>query len=888
MNCAQIYLEQGNVLKNQGQWQAALPLYQKAIELEPTHGELHHQLGDTLLTLERYEEAVSAYSRSLELDPKFIWSHYNLGVAFYQLEQYQEALDCHQNVTELYPQFWESNSVDFQIQLKLGDFFFDQHRFQDATLLYQRAITLNPNSHWSYVNLGRALDLLGQTEAAIASIRQGVEVNPDFGGGYFYLAEILEQTGRKEEAVTAYNRAFTLQPELEDLQNKSEQLTVYQQHELTETLVLPTANQQPELTETLPQLTVHQQPELTETSALLSLQPTEAPNAQLKLEYGCWLSPSIVYLEASIQDRWVFGPKKVFVQSYCSDTVGQGHFFQISHHQLAGVVITPEESYTMPYNAYHLTVIDDEVLIAIEGEIFEKAYSLEFIQHLNHRPSHQKHLIRESLSWGMIERVPQHLKPEVGSLLYKLQSFLQVTPNSLLDPNLPFNIYIDQVIPISSQGLFLHGWIHDPYNHLEAIEAISALGFSLTLSPTDIYRLERQDVSEYIQSTRYANFDNQLGFCSYAQVPEEIRCKFEDFAQLHSFRFKIKLKGGIELDILPDTKYHDIFSARQLIVNIALPQQVSDEMLKHCIGPAAAALQQLCIAQVEAKEVKSIGQPILEPIVSIIIPLYKQLDFMKVQLATLAHDPYTQNCEIIYVLDSPEQEIEVKNFLTEHCALYQIPVKLVVMNRNSGYAMANNIGVKSAQGQYLVLMNSDVFAKAPGWLEKMVAFYQASPQIGVLAPKLLYEDESLQHAGMFFEKTTFPFWIPLHYYKGFPHCYPQAQISRPVPAVTGACLMIEKGLYEKVGGYSTDYIIGDFEDSDLCLKCAELGSESWYYAEAELYHLERQSVPQSPVYSSSIVWRYNAHFHQQRWETHLQKQMEKYHQQKQPTIKLSV
>ncbi len=864
---AKTYLEQGHALKNQGQWEKALSLYQKAIELEPNHGKPHHQLGDALLTLGRYEEAIAAYCRSLELNPEFTWSHYNLGVALYNLEQWQEALGCYQKVTELNPQFWQTSSVDFQIQLNLGDFLFEQQQFEQAVLLYQRAIALNPDSHWSYVNLGRALNLLGKSQEAIASIRRGVEVNPEFGGGYFYLGEILAQTGQQQEALTAYDRAFTLQPELKELQNQPEKLTAHQQHELNTTLERPTA---------------HQQYELTETLELPALPSTETPAFKVKLEYGCWLCSSIVYLEASVEERWVLGKKKVLVQSDRNQTVAQGHFFQISHHQLAGVVITADNSYTVPYNVYHLTVIDDdEISIAIEGEIFEKAYSLELIQRLNHLPNHQKHLIRESLSWGMIELVPQRLKPEVGNLLYKLQSFLQVTPNSLIDPNLPFNLHIDQVIPIQSEGLFLQGWMHDPYNHLEAIEAISALGFSLTLSQTQIYRLERHDVSEYVQTTRYANFDNPLGFCGYLRVPEEISRKFEAFAQLHSFRFKIKLKGGIELEILPDTKHHDVFSARQLVVNIAPAQQVSDKMLKYCLGPAAAALQQLCIDQVKAKAVQIIGQPVQNPIVSIIIPLYKQLDFMKVQLATLAHDPYIHNCEIIYVLDSPEQEIEVKNFLTEHCALYQMSVKFVVMNHNSGYAMANNTGVKHAQGQYLLLMNSDVFAKAPGWLQKMVAFYQASPQIGVIAPKLLYEDESLQHAGMFFEKTTFPFWLTLHYYKGFPSRYPAAQISRPVPAVTGACLMIRKALYEQVGGYSTDYIIGDFEDSDLCLKSAQLGYENWYFADAELYHLERQSVPQSPVYSGSLVWRYNAHLHQQCWETQIKKLMQKYHDQKQ-------
>ncbi len=168
---------------------------------------------------------------------------------------------------------------------------------------------------------------------------------------------------------------------------------------------------------------------------------------------------------------------------------------------------------------------------------------------------------------------------------------------------------------------------------------------------------------------------------------------------------------------------------------------------------------------------------------------------MKVQLATMANDPAMKQCEIIYVLDSPEQEEELKTFLSNHCTLYQLPVKLVIMERNSGYGAANNAGASQATGKYLVLLNSDVFTKTKGWVTKMADFYSSSPKIGALGAKLLYEDDSLQHAGMFFAQTTFPFWLTLHYYKGLPGNYPPAQTTREVPAVTGACLMISKELY---------------------------------------------------------------------------------------------
>jgi GT2 family glycosyltransferase len=259
------------------------------------------------------------------------------------------------------------------------------------------------------------------------------------------------------------------------------------------------------------------------------------------------------------------------------------------------------------------------------------------------------------------------------------------------------------------------------------------------------------------------------------------------------------------------------------------------------------------------------GEQVKHPRVSLSIPLYKRLDFLKVQFATMANDPSMKECEIIYVLDSPWQEAEVRDFLREYAHLYQLPVKLIVMQHNSGYAAASNTGTLYARGDYIVLMNSDVFPITKGWAIKMADFYASQDTIGALAPKLIYEDESLQHAGMFFAKTTFPDWINLHYYKGYPRHYAPATISRPVPAVTGACLMMKRELWEEMERLSVDYVVGDFEDSDLCMKCAEHGLQNWYYADAELYHLERQSVPLNTSYTDSLAWRYNARQHTTRW-----------------------
>jgi len=86
-------------------------------------------------------------------------------------------------------------------------------------------------------------------------------------------------------------------------------------------------------------------------------------------------------------------------------------------------------------------------------------------------------------------------------------------------------------------------------------------------------------------------------------------------------------------------------------------------------------------------------------------------------------------------------------------------------------------------------------------------------------------------------------WTNLHYYKGLRSDFEPANVARPVPAVTGACLMIGRALWEEVDGLRPDFVQGGYEDSDLCLRLLEHGRDNWYLPGVQLHHLEDQSFP---------------------------------------------
>src|SRR5205823_11699639 len=142
---------------------------------------------------------------------------------------------------------------------------------------------------------------------------------------------------------------------------------------------------------------------------------------------------------------------------------------------------------------------------------------------------------------------------------------------------------------------------------------------------------------------------------------------------------------------------------------------------------------------------KDLGAHPADPLVSILVPLFRRVDLLEHQMAQFAGDPDLHGAELIYVLDSPELKSELLNLADGLFGLYKLPFKVVVLSENSGFSTANNVAASRASGRLLVLMNSDVVPTNPGWLPTLVSFYQGLEQPGAVGPKLIFEDASLQH-----------------------------------------------------------------------------------------------------------------------------------------------
>ncbi len=247
--------------------------------------------------------------------------------------------------------------------------------------------------------------------------------------------------------------------------------------------------------------------------------------------------------------------------------------------------------------------------------------------------------------------------------------------------------------------------------------------------------------------------------------------------------------------------------------------------------------------------------PVRNPRVSIVIPLYGRYDFLKYQMSHFNRYNGYRDVEIIYVVDDPSISKVTKDLAKRVSQFVERPFSVLYLSENVGFGAANNIGVEYARADTLVLMNSDVLPKGPDWLENMLSV-SSDENVGIVGARLLYEDGTIQHDGM--APYTVPEYPGLYFndhpMKGWPKSLTtHTKVVEECPLLTAAVWMLKKSLYESVGGFDPVYVLGDFEDSDFCFKVLELGKTNYIHHGAELYHLERQS--QNLVESGG--WKHN-------------------------------
>jgi GT2 family glycosyltransferase len=427
----------------------------------------------------------------------------------------------------------------------------------------------------------------------------------------------------------------------------------------------------------------------------------------------------------------------------------------------------------------------------------------------------------------------------------------------------PYGLYIDRLLRLEN-GFFMLGWMYDGRGDL-SLHLESADGTCTCLTDR-VCRVDRPEVTEFCRQRGGGEVTEKLGFIGF----------ISDSTALEASSLSLRANGHTMLKVpLPRANYDvssDPYGARRELLGVPEPAFSDELALRDHLHPSFEAVQKWCARKATLVDSYDVGRVPEEGAATIIIPVYGGTELIEYQLALFAGDPEFREQEIIYVLDSPDLAEGMKEVAAQWSSLYEIPFRVIVANSNLGYGIANNLAAKEAKRPLLLFLNNDVFPVRPGWVGELARFYRSKQDLGALGAKLLREDNSLQHAGIFYsdELSADGQWWILHEHKGFERSLPLANATMVVPAVTGACLMIQRELFAEVGGFSHSYVIGDFEDSDLCLRLLSEGRENWYVHSPELYHLEGGSYPEAIRRKAT---RYNRWLHTRRWDREIRELM---------------
>ena len=453
------------------------------------------------------------------------------------------------------------------------------------------------------------------------------------------------------------------------------------------------------------------------------------------------------------------------------------------------------------------------------------------------------------------------------NLFFIREALRERLPYCVVVQDQPQGLQVDSVMALDANAFYIKGWMRDEEAKITHLTAVSPEGSRVELSKR-IFRYRRPEVDQIYNATSNNRSTSNAGFISLFELraPSYLRT---------GWTVEMRNAQGVATEVTAPRLIQDTITVRDTIledlINTRLPSE--DLMLNH-VFPAVDRLQQRLQETVEVESVDQYGMLNESPGVSIIIPIYRRIDSLEQQLAQFAGDSEILQAELIYVLDSPELADSFREVAAQLFPLYQVPFRVATLRRNVGFYAASNVGACLARGRLLLLLNSEILPNRPGWLGKMRVFYDSKPGIGALGPKLLYEDDGLQHAGMYFSRPVgSSLWKTRHYFKGLHRDLPAANVPRPVPVVNGACLMIDSGLYKEHQGFQGRYVEGDYEDADLCLRLIEAGYENWYLPDAELYQLEEQSRPEALRQGAA---EYNAWLQTRVWNDHIEAVMARY------------
>ncbi len=249
------------------------------------------------------------------------------------------------------------------------------------------------------------------------------------------------------------------------------------------------------------------------------------------------------------------------------------------------------------------------------------------------------------------------------------------------------------------------------------------------------------------------------------------------------------------------------------------------------------------------------------PLVSIVIPNKDMVPVLKRCLDSIRDKSTYQNYEII-VVENNSTESATFAYYKELADDARIKVVRQPSDGTFNFSRTINFGVACSSGEYVLLLNNDVEVITPDWLEIMVGQCQRA-EVGCVGVKLIYPDNLIQHAGVFAHRGIFDH-IGRRLDRDSRSYFDMLQLTQDLSAVTAACLMTKRSIFDAVGGLD-EGLPNDFNDTNFCLTLRSKGLLVVYEPQVELYHYESISRGANETVAKRTQSAHAAGIMQQRW-----------------------
>lgn len=213
--------------------------------------------------------------------------------------------------------------------------------------------------------------------------------------------------------------------------------------------------------------------------------------------------------------------------------------------------------------------------------------------------------------------------------------------------------------------------------------------------------------------------------------------------------------------------------------------------------------------------------------ISIIIPAYNNYLLSKRCIDSVRKHSQNIEYEIIFI-DNGSSDLTSTHIVSKN------EVIKITNATNLGFSRACNQGARIASGDLLIFLNNDTEA-LEGWINALITAYKTDSKIGIVGLKLIYKNNTIQHAGIVFDHSKV-----YHIYRHFHYTHPAVNKTREFQALTAACMLTSKDIFFAAGGFDETYRNG-FEDLDFCLRVRNLGYKIIYTPNCKIIHHEGMS-----------------------------------------------